>query len=97
MTFSDRFFKNRIKPIVITQMILGIPVTLFFIFSLKSSPASNFFYSGLIGITLALYMFLSGIEQYILKKKSWSITFFVLSVMIILVASQSFYISQLHK
>ncbi|QKE71291.1 hypothetical protein HPK19_00050 [Arthrobacter citreus] len=96
MTFSDRFFKNRVKPIVITQMILGIPVTVFFIFSLKSYPV-NFFYSGLIGTTLALSMFLSGIEQYILKKKSRSIAFFVLSIIIILVAAQSFSISQLHR
>ncbi|XRG80705.1 hypothetical protein V5E38_10560 [Rossellomorea sp. GAMAL-10_SWC] len=96
MTFSDRYFKNRVKPIVITQMILIIPITVLFIFSLKSYPV-NFLYSGLIGMILAVYMLLSGIEHYILKKKSWSIAFFVLSVFIILVASQSLYISQLHK
>ncbi|MEE6449250.1 hypothetical protein RAH41_01610 [Gottfriedia acidiceleris] len=96
MTFSDRFFKNRVKHIVIIQMLLGIPITVLFILSLKSYP-TNFFYSGLIGITLAVYMLLSGIEQYILNKKSWSFTFFFLSIVIILVAAQSFYISQLHK
>ncbi|PEC50653.1 hypothetical protein [Bacillus sp. AFS096315] len=97
MTFSERFFKNRIKPIIITQMILGFPVTVFFIFSLKSYPPVKFFYSGLIEITFALYMFLSGIEQYILKKKILSITLFVLSVIVIIEAVQTFSISQIHK
>lgn len=48
-------------------------------------------------MTLAVTMFLSGIEQFILKKKSWSIVFFVLSVIIIFVAAQSFSLAQLHK
>jgi hypothetical protein len=43
-------------------------------------------------ITLATSMFLWGIEQYILKKKRWSIAFFVISVIAILVAAQTFYV-----
>ncbi len=77
-------------------MILVIPYIVLIVFSLKSFPV-NFFYSGLIGIIMAATMFLSGIENYILKKKNWSIGFFFLSIVIILVAVQSFYISQLHR
>ena len=42
-------------------------------------------------------MFLAGIEQYILKKKGWSISFFIVSVFLILVAVQSFYVSTLKR
>jgi amino acid permease len=94
MKLDDRFFKNRVKQIVITQFILIIPMIVFLFLSFTTYPV-NFLYSGFIGIILAISMFLNGIEQYILKKKGWSISFFILSVIIILVAVQSFYVSTL--
>jgi amino acid permease len=96
MKLSDRFLKNRVKQIVITQFILIIPMIVFLFLSFTTYPV-NFFYSGFIGIILAISMFLNGIEQYILKKKGWSISFFILSVLIILVAVQSFYVSTLKR
>ncbi|MDQ0202270.1 hypothetical protein [Neobacillus ginsengisoli] len=96
MKLSDRFLKNRVKQIVITQFILIIPMIVFLFLSFTTYPV-NFFYSGFIGIILAISMFLNGIEQYILKKKGWSISFFILSVFIILVALQSFYVSTLKR
>jgi hypothetical protein len=94
MTYKDRIFKNRVKPIVITQFILIIPMIVFIFLSFTTYPV-NFFYSGFVGIILAISMFLMGIEQFILKKKGWSISFFILSVLIILVAVNNFYVSTL--
>ncbi|WML50226.1 hypothetical protein RCG23_10705 [Neobacillus sp. PS3-34] len=94
MKFNERFFKNRIKQIVITQFILIIPMFVFLFLSFTTYPV-NFFYSGFMGIILAISMLLYGIEQYILKKKRWAISFFILSVLIILVAVQSFYVATL--
>lgn len=96
MKLSDRFFKNRVKPIVITQFILIIPMIVFIFLSFTIYPV-NFFYSGFVQIMLAISMFLAGIEQYILKKKGWSISFFIVSVFLILVAVQSFYVSTLKR
>jgi amino acid permease len=90
MKLSDHFLKNRVKQIVITQFILIIPMIVLLFLSFTTYSV-NFFYSGFIGIILAISMFLNGIEQYILKKKGKSIPFFILSVLIILVAVQSFY------
>ena len=89
MKLSDRFLKNRVKQIVITQFILIIPMIVFIFLSFTTYPV-NFFYSGFIGIILAISMFLNGIEQYILKKKGWSISFFALTLLIILVAVHMF-------
>jgi hypothetical protein len=96
MKLSDRFLKNRVKRIAIAQFILIIPMIIIVFLSFTTYPV-NFFYSGFIGIILAISMFLNGIEQYILKKKGWSISFFILSVLIILVAVQSFYVSTLKR
>ena len=96
MKLSDRFFKNRVKPIVITQFILIFPMIVFIFLSFTTYPV-NFFYAGFVQIILAISMFLMGIEQYILKKKVWSISFFILSVFLILVAVQSFYVSTLKR
>lgn len=89
MKFSERFFKNRVKPLVITQFILIIPIIVFIFLSFTTYPV-NFFYSGLVQIIFAISMLLMGIEQYILKKKGWSISYFILSVLFIFVAVQSF-------
>lgn len=96
MKSSYRFFKSRVKPIVITQLILIIPMIVFIFLSFTTYPV-NFFYSGFVQIILAISMFLTGIEQYTSKKKGWSISFFVLSVFFILVAVQSFYVSALKR
>lgn len=96
MKLNDRCFKNRVKSILITQFILIFPMAAFVFLSFSTNPV-NFFYSGFIGIILAISMFLNGIEQYILKMKVWSISFFFFSVIIILVAVQSFYVSTLKR
>ncbi|MFB7140799.1 hypothetical protein ACFCYN_14190 [Gottfriedia sp. NPDC056225] len=64
MTYRERLFKNRVKPIVIMLMILTIPIVLFAILSFSSYPA-NFFYEGIGQSFLSVFMFLMGIEQYI--------------------------------
>ena len=96
MKLNDRFFKKRVKPILIAQFILIFPMAVLIFLSFSTYPV-NFFYSGFIGIILAISMFLNGIEQLILKKKGWSISFFILSVFLILVAVQSFYVSTLKR
>jgi hypothetical protein len=88
MKISDRLFQNRVKPIVIFQFVLIIPMAVFVLLSFKTYPV-NFFYSGCTGMTLATSMFLLGIEQYLKKKKS--VPFFVLTLIIILVAVQNFF------
>ena len=92
MKLNDRFFKNRVKPIVITQLILVIPM-LIIVFLTFTSNTVNFFYTAVIQILLAISMFLMGIEQYFLKKKRWAISFFILTLLIILVVIQTFYVA----
>jgi hypothetical protein len=92
MKLSDRFFKNRVKPIVIAQLVLTIPMIVLMLLSFKTYPV-NFYYSGFIGIIFAISMFLNGVEQYALKKKGMAISFFILTLLIILVAIQSFYVA----
>lgn len=94
MKLIERFFRNRIKPIVITQFFLIIPMTVFVLLSLKTYPV-NFFYSGCVGMILATSMFLLGVEQYLKKKKS--VPFFVLTLLIILVVAKDFYFSILKR
>ncbi|MDN3015714.1 hypothetical protein PH210_05760 [Paenibacillus sp. BSR1-1] len=96
MKLSDRFFKNRVKPIVITQLILTIPMIII-VFLIFTSNTVNFFYNEVTGIILAISMFLNGIEQYILKKNRVSIAFFVLTLFIILVVIQTFYVASLKR
>lgn len=96
MKLSDRYFKNRVKPIVIAQMILAIPMIIILIFTLTSNTV-NFFYNGILQIILALSMFLLGTEKYILKKKRTSIPFFVLTLLIIFVAIQTFNVSSIKR
>ncbi|RCW63357.1 DUF3953 domain-containing protein [Saliterribacillus persicus] len=95
MKLRDRLFKNRIKPIVITQFILLIPMLVFIYLSFTTYPV-NLFFSGFVQIFLAISMFLMGIEQYILKKKGWSIACFIVSILVLVVAVQSFYVSTLN-
>lgn len=96
MKLSDRFLKNRVKPIVIAQFVLIIPMIVLVLLSFKTYPV-NFYYSGFIGIILAISMFLTGIEQYILKKKKFSIAFFTLTLLIILVVIQTFYFASIKR
>jgi hypothetical protein len=96
MTFRDGFFKNRVKPIVISQIILTIPIIIFLCLSFTSYPV-NYFYSGIAQSIFAVHWGLMGIEQIILRKKGWSIAFFVLTILFIYVAVETFNVSQLHK
>ncbi|WP_156431177.1 hypothetical protein [Bacillus sp. FJAT-29814] len=89
MKLNERFFKNRVKSIVITQFILIIPMIILIYLSFTTYPV-NFFYSGFVQIILALSMILLGIEQYILKGKRSSTLFFALTLLIILVAIKTF-------
>ncbi len=94
MKLSDRFFEDRVKPIVITQFILIIPMIVSIIFSFRTHH-ENLFYVGFSQIILSVSMLLSGIEKLKLKKKGSSVSFFVVSIFLILVAVQSFYVSSL--
>jgi hypothetical protein len=84
MKLSDRLSKNRVKPIVITQFILVI-LMIIILFLTFTSNTVNFFYTIVTQIILAISMFLLGIEQYLLKKKIFSIAFFAVTLLIILV------------
>ncbi|PGM49027.1 hypothetical protein CN946_22745 [Bacillus sp. AFS053548] len=96
MKFRDRFFKNRVKPIVIALMILSIPLFIFLFLSFTSYPV-NFFYEGIAQSIFSIFMLLMGIEQILLSKKRMSIVFFIITVLLISVAVESFYVSQLHN
>jgi len=96
MKLSDRFYKNRIKPIVIAQLILVIPMIIIVFLTFKSNTI-NIFHNAIIQILLAISMFLLGIEQYLLKKKRLSIAFFALTLLIILVVIQTFYVASIKK
>lgn len=69
MKLNDRFFKNRVKPILITQFILIFPMAVFVFLSFSTYPA-NFIYSGFIGIILAISMFFKWNRTIYFKKES---------------------------
>ena len=94
MKLIVRILKNRIRPVVMTQFILFFPLIVFTYLTFTKSPV-NFFYFGFIQIIVALMMLLMAIEQFVLKKKGWSIFFFIISIFSILVAVNSFYVSTL--
>lgn len=96
MKLSDRFFKNRVKPIVFTQLIIVIPMIIIVLLTFTSNTV-NFFYNAVIQILLAISMFLMGIEQYLLKKKTLSIAFFAITLFIILVVIQTFYVASIKR
>jgi len=93
---SDRFFKNRVKPIAIAQLILVIPLLIIVILTFTSNTV-NLFYTAVIQILLAISMFLTGIEQYMLKNKWQAITFFALTLFIIFVVIKTFYVASIQR
>lgn len=89
---GNRMFKNRIKPIVIMQSILIILYCIFSFFAFKGNNIVNHFYIGLGQISLAAIWGLLGIENLLLKRKIFSLCFFVLAFLFIYVAIQSFHL-----
>ncbi|OIK11024.1 hypothetical protein BIV60_18905 [Bacillus sp. MUM 116] len=88
-TFLNKIFERRIKVFVIIQIIFLIPIIIISIFTFTSKSV-NFFYNGMLQIILAGFWFLMGIENILLKKRGFSIVSFVLAVMFVLIAIQSF-------
>jgi hypothetical protein len=89
---GNRIFKNRIKSIVIMHSILLILFCIFSFFALKDNNIVNHFYNGLGQISLAAIWGLLGIENLLLKRKIFSLCFFVLAFMFIYVAIQSLHL-----
>jgi hypothetical protein len=89
---GKRIFQNRIKPLVIMQLILLIPYITFSIFALKEPNTVNYFYNGLGQIVLAVFFCLLGIENLLLKKKIFSLCFFAMAIIWIYIAIQSFHL-----
>jgi hypothetical protein len=93
MKLTDRFFKNRVKPIVITQLLLLIPVLVLFILSFTADGVKNIsFLSGVQQILLAVFMLLMAIEQYILKKRGLTVVYIILTIVSLSVVIQTFYV-----
>jgi len=86
---TNSLFKNRVKKIVVIQLILLIPLFIFFIYSLNSGSV-NYLYNAFFQINIALINLLFCIEQYMLKKKGFSITYLILTILFVYSAIQSF-------
>ncbi|WP_413300044.1 hypothetical protein AA0X95_17480 [Bacillus sp. 1P10SD] len=85
-------FKNRIKQIVIIQLLLLIPIFIIGILVFRVKEGVDFFYLGIFQGIVALYWFLTGIENYILKKRGSALIFFILGVMFSLLSLETFHI-----
>ncbi|MGG3564796.1 hypothetical protein ABES03_24670 [Neobacillus rhizosphaerae] len=90
-------FKNRIKQIVIIQLLLLIPIFIIGILVFRVKEGVDFFYLGIFQGIVALYWFLTGIENFILKKRGFSLIFFILGVMFILLSLETFHILNIKK
>lgn len=84
-------FKNRIKPIVIIQLIVLVPLIIIGLLVFKMKDQVDFFYLGMFQGISAFYWILTAIENFLLKKKAYSIVFFILAVMFIYFSINSFY------
>lgn len=91
MKLSALIFRNRIKPFVISQLILLIPMLIIGIYVFKDEDV-NFFYFGILQIVYAGFWFLMGLENFILKKKGFSFVSFFFTVLFILLAIQIFHV-----
>lgn len=87
----SRFLKNRIKPFVISELILLIVYILVSYYALKDHQV-NFFYNGLGQMIMAVIWLLLGIENFRLKKKGISIAWFILSLLFICLSLQTFFL-----
>jgi hypothetical protein len=96
MKLSALIFRNRIKPFVITQLILIIPMLIIGIYVLKDEDV-NFFYFGILQIVNAGFWFLMGLENFILKKKDFSLVSFFITVLFILLAIQIFHVIKIKQ
>lgn len=92
--FINRIFKDRIKKIVIIQFILLIPLLVVYSFTTNSI---NYLYNGLFQIIFALIIILNSVEQFILKKKGLSISFFILGILFVYISIQSYNLYLLSK
>jgi hypothetical protein len=90
-------FKNRIKPIVIIQLLLSIPMFIIGILVFRVKEGVDFFYLGIFQVIFALFWILMGIENFILKKRGFSFVSFILAIMFILLSLETFNILNLKK
>lgn len=86
---SLQIYKDRIKPFLVIYLILLIVYLIISIYTFKDHSV-NYFYNGLGQIVIAGFWLLMGIEHILLKKKLFSIICFVLSLMFIFLAIQTF-------
>jgi|GEM_PF-3158083 len=72
-TFKNRIFKDRIKPIVIAQIILLILLFIYMVYFFTHVFTHNInpIYRGLSDLVVGAYIFFSFIEIKILKKKEF--------------------------
>jgi hypothetical protein len=86
---GKQIFKDRIKPFIILYLILLIAYLFISFYALKDHRI-NFFYTGIGQIIMALFWFLMGIEHFLLKKKMFSILWFIMTLIGIYLAIQTF-------
>ncbi|KMY48262.1 hypothetical protein AC625_00875 [Peribacillus loiseleuriae] len=94
--FINRIFKDRIKKIVIIQFILLIPLLIMAVYSFPTNSI-NYLYNGLFQIIFALINILNSVEQFILKKKGLSISFFILGILFVYLSIKSYNLYLLSK
>ncbi|WML56156.1 hypothetical protein [Neobacillus sp. PS2-9] len=90
-------FKNRIKQIVIIQFLLLIPMFIIGFLVFRAKEGVDFFYLGIFQGIVALYWLVAGIENFILKKRGYSLIYFILTVMFILLSIETFHILNIKK
>ncbi|GHH99443.1 hypothetical protein [Neobacillus kokaensis] len=86
---GKRILKDRIKPFVIIQFILLIIYLIVSNYALKNDSV-NFLYLGIGQIIIAIFWALMGVENFLLKKKKYSILWFAISLLWVYLAIQNF-------
>ncbi len=86
---SNSLFRNRIKEIVVIQLLLMIPLIVNFIVILNSNSI-NYLSNGIFDMIIAVHNLLLCIEQFILKKKGIGIVFLILTILFLNSGIQSF-------
>lgn len=81
--FIERIFRDRIKPFVIIEGILLIPI-IYIAWGRLMNIRNYTYYGYIVSIILSVIYFLMGIESFILKKKASSLFYFILGVFFIL-------------
>ncbi|WNS76159.1 hypothetical protein RRV45_03860 [Bacillus sp. DTU_2020_1000418_1_SI_GHA_SEK_038] len=89
-----KIFRNRIKPLVIMQLLCLIPILILCLFIFKDGNV-NFFYNGIFQLIFAAFWLLTGIENIMMKKRGYSFMSVALCIIFIYLATQSFQLANI--